>query len=176
MPQEQVPLSQRHLLDHCNCCKDAAWSLTRKCHLPGFLRLLALKCGRTSPSLVGIPGRESKIILIPLQLAAFALTTFYMFYRWSELRRRNQRTWEEIVSRLSPASAGLRTDEPGETADLWTVFRDAGVMMELADYAQRHGRDFDAGTIQVLRFTALWLRFSVMRALAGRIFCIDSGD
>jgi hypothetical protein len=125
--------------------------------------------GRTGPPPEGIPGRESKAILIPLQLAAFVLTAFYMFHRWSELRRRNRRSWQEIVSRLSPASACLRTDEPIDTADLWTVFRDAGVMMELADYAQRHGQDFEASSIQELRMTALFLRISAVRALVGRI-------
>jgi hypothetical protein len=40
-------------------------------------------------------------------------------------------------------------------------------MMELADYADRHGRD--SSSVQELRFTALSLRFAALRALANRI-------
>jgi len=38
---------------------------------------------------------------------------------------------------------------------------------ELADYADRHGRD--SSSVQELRFTALSLRFAALRALANRI-------
>jgi hypothetical protein len=119
-------------------------------------------------------GRESTTILIPLQLAAFALTGFYMFNRWSELRRRNERSWQEIVSQLSPAWNGSGPLEPGDNdpsaaARPWTVYRDAGIMMELADYAHRHGRDFDVSSVRDLRFTAMYLRFTVLRALVKRI-------
>jgi len=126
-----------------------------------------------SASLEWIPGRESKqAILIPLQLAAFALTAFYMYRRWSELHARNRRSWQQIVSRLSPAWKGAVPLQPGDiaplaAAGLWTVYRDAGVMMELADYADRHGRD--SSSVQELRFTALSLRFAALRALASRI-------
>jgi hypothetical protein len=121
-----------------------------------------------------IPGRESKIILIPLQIGGFALTAFYMSYRWSELRRRNRRSWQQIVSRLSPGWNGTSPVEPGDNSplsgtNLWTVYRDTGVIMELADYAQCHGRDFDVSSVRELRFTALSLRFEVLRALARRI-------
>jgi hypothetical protein len=97
-----------------------------------------------------------------------------MFNRWSELRRRNRRSWQEIVSRLSPAWNGTVPLEPSDSdplgaAKLWTVYRDAGVMMELADYAQCHGRDFDVSSVRELRFTALSLRFTVLRALVRRI-------
>jgi len=96
----------------------------------------------------------------------------YMFRRWSELHARNRRSWDEIVSRLSPAWKCADLLQPGDTtllaaARLWTVFRDAGVMMELADYADRDGRD--SGSVQELRFTALSLRFAALRALASRI-------
>jgi hypothetical protein len=95
-----------------------------------------------------------------------------MFRRWSELHARNRRSWDEIVSRLSPAWIVAEPLQPGDTAPLavarvWTVFRDAEVMMELADYADRHGRDSSSG--QELRFTALSLRFTALRALASRI-------
>ena len=119
-------------------------------------------------------GTGKQAILIPLQLAAFSLTAFYMFRRWSELHARNRRSWDEIVGRLSPAWKCADLLQPGDTAPLaaarlWTVFRDAGVMMELADYAQCHARDFDTNSVQDLRFTALSLRLTVLRALASRI-------
>jgi hypothetical protein len=119
-------------------------------------------------------GTGKQAILIPLQLAAFTLTAFYIVYRWSELRRRNQRSWQQIVSRLSHAWNGAGSLEPGDrtlfSADgLWAVYRDAGVMMELADYACRHGRDFDVSSVEDLRFTALSLRFTVLKALTRRI-------
>ena len=96
-----------------------------------------------------------------------------MLYRWSGLHARNQRTWDEIVGRLSPAWNGAGSVEadklPLATSKLWTAYRDAGVIMELADYAHHHGRDFDASSVQELRVTALCLRFTALKALAGRI-------
>lgn len=97
-----------------------------------------------------------------------------MSYRWSDLRRRNRRSWQQIVSRLSLGWSGAILVEAGGNsplsgANLWTVYRDAGVMMELADYAHRHGRDFDVSSVRELRFTALSLRFTVLRALVRRI-------
>jgi hypothetical protein len=117
-------------------------------------------------------GTGKQAILIPLQLAAFSLTALYMFRRCSELHARNRRSWDEIVSRLSPAWKCAKPLQPGDSAPLaaarlWTVYRDAGVMMELADYADRHGRD--SSSVQELRFTALSLRFTALRALAHRI-------
>jgi len=117
-------------------------------------------------------GTGKQVILFPLQLAAFSLMALFMFRRWSELHARNRRSWDEIVSRLSPAWKCADLLQPGDTtllaaARLWTVFRDAGVMMELADYADRDGRD--SGSVQELRFTALSLRFAALRALASRI-------
>ena len=93
----------------------------------------------------------------------------YLVYSWVELRRRNQRSWPAIVSRLSPAwnAAGNYIVSPGSNK-LWALYHDAGVLMELADYAERNDRNLDNRSIQELRGDALRMRFSALKAFVTR--------
>ena len=99
-----------------------------------------------------ISGTRRQDILIPLQLVLLALITTYMVYCASDQYRRNHRSWQAIVNRLSFA----------------TAFRDAGVMMEMADYVERHANEFDSASLETLRCTAIQLRVESLMALARR--------
>jgi len=114
-----------------------------------------------------VPGREGKIILIPLQIALLALTATFMIYCATDQYRRSHRSWQAIVDRLSFARDSAASLDSYGAASPWTAFRDAGVMMEMADYAERHGREFDTASLETLRSTAIQLRFESLVALAG---------
>jgi hypothetical protein len=105
------------------------------------------------------------MILIPFQAALMALITAYMVYSAAEQFQRNHRSWQAIVSRLSfDWDAGMAWGSPSLEKP-WIAFRDAGIMMEMADYIERHAREFDAAALDSLRATALQLRFQSLRAL-----------
>ncbi len=48
------------------------------------------------------------------------------------------------------------------------LYRDAGVLMEIADYAERNGRNLENSSIQALRCDALYVRFNVLKAFVTR--------
>jgi len=50
------------------------------------------------------------------------------------------------------------------------LYRDAGVVMEIADYAERNMRNLDKRLIEELRRDALCMRFSALRALVSRAY------
>jgi hypothetical protein len=91
-----------------------------------------------------------------------------LVYSWRELHRRIQRSWQEIVSRLSPAGG---SDSPLERGGLVStvpikssaLFRDAGVFMELADYVERNGLNIDRQLLRELRSDALQLRIAALK-------------
>jgi len=82
------------------------------------------------------------------------------------MRRRLCRSWQAIASRLSPACcetatnpSSLRKIEPS------VRYRDAGLMMELAEYAERNARNLDPVLIADLRSDALQIRIRTLRAV-----------
>ncbi|WP_348263700.1 hypothetical protein P8935_03860 [Telmatobacter sp. DSM 110680] len=72
------------------------------------------------------------------------------------------------MSRLSPACrhhipverSGIVSMAPDTSS---TVFRDAGVFMELADYAERNGLDFNRQLVRELHRDALQLRIAALK-------------
>ncbi len=105
------------------------------------------------------------MILIPLQAALLTLVTTYLVYSVTEQFRRSHRSWQAIVSRLSfDWNAGTAFCVPALEKP-WTAFRDAGVMMEMADYIERHAREFDASALESLRIAALQMRLQSLMAL-----------
>lgn len=84
------------------------------------------------------------------------MTAIYLGYSAAELHRRNQRSWQTIVS-------SLVTDSDAD-AGPWVAYRNAGVMMEMADYLERNARGFDAQDLRELRSHALQLRFYALRS------------
>ena len=113
------------------------------------------------------------MILLPLQAALLTLVATFMVLSVTGQYRRSHRSWQAIVSRLSVECDGRTALHASRNINLalahpWTAFRDAGVMMEMADYIERHSPEIDAASLQSLRLTAIQMRFLSLRALISR--------
>jgi hypothetical protein len=120
--------------------------------------------------LCAISGRESSIILFPFQLAFLALIATYMIYFVARMLRRSHRTWEAIVSRLSPQFAvGLTLQSSGTglpgASSAWVAFRDAGVLLELVGYVERNAQEYEVQSMHTLRINAIQIRLSALKTL-----------
>ena len=95
---------------------------------------------------------------------------------FAKMHRRNQRSWQAIVGRMSSeGEAASRTSSPGSgeaLGALWSgqaraAFRDAGVLMEMADYAERNAWP-DAARMQAVRVAAVQMRMAAAKAMIRR--------
>src|ERR1700756_27722 len=128
------------------------------------------------------------MILLLLQVLAFAAVAYY-FSRWrASVRRRNSQSWDSLLARLRPDwSARELSDQflwkeglnasPEETwtrmegpRGLWVMFQNAKVMLEMADYATRHCENVDRVLIETLRSDAMQIKVCVLMALAQYAF------
>jgi hypothetical protein len=112
---------------------------------------------------------EIAITLIALQSAAFTLTAAYLVFSAVMLHRRNQLSWDSLSSRLHPAWASTRYAAPfgaiaADRSALWSAFRDAGVLMQMADYADRNGVAVDRSVVASMRADAIRIRFAVLQS------------
>jgi hypothetical protein len=124
------------------------------------------------------------MILILLQIAAIAGVAIYLV-RWrGAIRRRNSQSWDSLLARLRPdwsarelsdhflweeginataEDAWLRMEGP---KGLWAMYQNARVMLEMADYADRHSANVDRLLLETLRSDAMQIRVCVLMALA----------
>ena len=118
-------------------------------------------------------------------MIAIATVALYLFYERAVLCRRNRQSWESLVSRLdlgwttpgmsNPPSQYINSSE--ETSprthsvrDLRAIHREAGVMLELADYAERNGDSSDTAMVKALRIDAVQIRLGVVKTLVMRSY------
>jgi hypothetical protein len=94
-----------------------------------------------------------------------------------EMHRRNHRSWPAIVARMSPecrlAWSATASSQPEAVNFLsakspWAAFRDAGVMMEMADFAERNAMNLDPVRVQAVRIRAIQLRFAALESMVRR--------
>jgi hypothetical protein len=124
------------------------------------------------------------MILISLQLLAFAALVTWLV-RWrAAAKRRSLQSWESLLGRLrmdwsarelsenllwkegidaTAEDAWTRMEGP---RGLWAIFQNAGVMMEMADFAARNCPDIDRVLVATLRSDAMQIRLCVLMALA----------
>ena len=124
------------------------------------------------------------MIITLLESVAFAALAVYLV-RWrAGVRRRNAQTWESLVARLRSDWSARELSEhflwregldatPEETwkrvrgpQGLCAMFQNAGVMVEMADYAARNSDSIDRELIETLRADAMHIRIYVAMALA----------
>ena len=74
----------------------------------------------------------------------------------------DQFLWKEGVS-ATPEDAWKRMEGP---KGLWTMYQNARVMLEMADYADRHSDNVDRLLLETLRSDAMQIRVCVLMALA----------
>ena len=124
-------------------------------------------------------------MMLPLlQIAVIAAVAYYL-YRWQNaVRLRNARTWDDLLSTLrsdwsarelserflwkegvdaTPDEAWRRMEGP---KGLWVMFKNARVMMEMADFAAKHCEGVDPVLVSTLHSDALQIRVCVLAALA----------
>lgn len=124
------------------------------------------------------------MILPLLQILGFAAVAFY-FSRWRiGLRRRNQQSWDSLLSRLrvdwsarelsdqflwkegisaTPDDAWQRMEGP---KGLWVMYQNSRVMLEMADFASRNNPEVDRLVVETLRSDAMQIRVCVLMSLA----------
>lgn len=123
-----------------------------------------------------------------LQIAAVALIAIFLGYCRASQRRRNSESWESLTARLQSgwSARGLSehflwkeglSSTPDETwkridgsKGLWAMFRNAGVMQEMANFAARNSDTVDPVLLQTLRTDAAQIRFCVLSTLVQSVF------
>jgi len=128
------------------------------------------------------------MMLLMFQIAAVTGVALYLV-RWrNAIRRKNAQTWESLLARLrpdwsarelsdhflwrdkidaTPEDAWTRMDGP---KGLWVMFQNAGVMLEIADYASKHCDGVDPLLLATLRSDAVQIRVCVLMALTQYAF------
>src|SRR5580700_5389048 len=123
------------------------------------------------------------MILMSIQIAAILCLGVYFFRWWSGVRRRNTQTWDALLARLRPDWSArelsdhfLWKEEINATPEdawrrmegpkgLWVMFQNAGVMLEMADFAAKNGSAIDPVVVATLRSDAMQIRLCVLMAL-----------
>ena len=110
------------------------------------------------------------------------LVAAYLLSRRVELLRRGRRSWEAIVEKLRPGlSNGTDAEAAADLDKRFTsgmierramtaqgrrqMFREAGTMMEMADYAERNGDKEVAAVVASLRSHAMAMRAATVKDL-----------
>ena len=125
------------------------------------------------------------MILPLLQIFATAILIAYAGIWRRQQRKRNKQGWNQIVSRLLDHDWGIeeiaevylyKSGIRATTADiwqritgcrgLWAMYKNAPVLVDLADYASEHGGGKDEELLERLRSDAFQIRLYVMLALA----------
>jgi hypothetical protein len=124
------------------------------------------------------------MIVTVLQIAVVPAVALYLGRMRVNMHRRNTQSWESILGRLrSGWSARSLSDHylwkeglsiaPEEVWErlqgvrgLWAMYHNAGVMVEMADYAARNSLTIDQEMVVNLRNDAVQIRARVLKVLA----------
>ena len=128
------------------------------------------------------------MVLTVLQIAAVVAIALYLV-RWRKnARRRSVQSWETLLARLRPEwSARELSDHflwqeglsatPEDTwqrmegmKGLWVIFQNAGVMLEMADFAAKNCEGVDRLLVETLHSDAMQIRVCVLTAMAQYAF------
>jgi len=123
-----------------------------------------------------------------IQIAVLAAVALYFVYLRGRMRRRNAQSWDSLLARLrpdwsarelsdnflwkeginaTPEDAWRRMEGP---KGLWVMFQNAGVMLEMADFAVKNGGAVDPVIIATLRSDAMQIRLCVLMAIGQYAF------
>ena len=128
------------------------------------------------------------MVLLLIQIAAVAAVALYLVRWFRANRRRNAQTWDSLLARLRPDWSArevsdhfLWREEITATAEdawqrmegprgLWVMHQNAGVMLEMADFAAKNSKDVDLEMLAILRSDAMHIRLCVFMALGQYAF------
>ena len=122
--------------------------------------------------------------LAVLQIGAVVLVVAYLGYLRVSMCRRSKQSWESLIARLQTGWSGRQLSEhflwkeglsstPEATWEhiqgtrgLWAMFKNAGVMLQMADYASRHAENVDPELLRTLRSDAMQIRFCALMTIS----------
>jgi hypothetical protein len=87
-----------------------------------------------------------------VQFALVVSIAGYLTAVWIALDRRNHQTWEQLAVRIHTA--------PGR----WAAFHNAGISLEMVDFACQADRPIDAKLARTLRAEAMRVRLAAVMA------------
>jgi uncharacterized membrane protein len=123
-----------------------------------------------------------------IQIATVAAIGFYFVFWRNRMRRRNAQSWEVLLARLRPDWSARELSDNflwkegiNATPDdawqrmqgprgLWVMYQNAGVMLEMADFAAKHASGVDPLVVATLRSDAMQIRLCVLMALGQYAF------
>jgi hypothetical protein len=123
-----------------------------------------------------------------LQIASVLGITLYLGHWRNRVRRRNTQSWDALLGRLRPdwSARELSNDflwKEGVSATpeeawkrmegprgLMVMFKNAGVMLEMADFAAKNSENVDRVILETLRSDAMHIRMCVLMALGQYAF------
>jgi hypothetical protein len=124
------------------------------------------------------------MILPIIQVVAVSSIAIYLGRSRFRLARRSARTWESLIARLRHdwSARGLSDhflwkeglnatpEEAWECIQgargLWAMYQNAGVMLEMADFAAQNSDSVDQQLLETLRNDAMQIRGCALRGLA----------
>jgi hypothetical protein len=119
-----------------------------------------------------------------LQIVAVTLVVGYLGYLRVSVARRNKQSWESLIACLQTGWSGRELSEhflwkeglsstPDDTwthiqgtRGLWAMYKNAGVMLSMADYAARHAENVDPELLRTLRSDAVQIRMCTLMTIA----------
>jgi hypothetical protein len=123
-----------------------------------------------------------------LQIATVAALAWFLGLWRVRARRRNGQSWDALLLQLRPDWSARELSDQflwkeglNATCDdvwqrlqgpkgLWVIYQNAGVLLRMADYADRHGAGIDRLLLENLRSDAMQIRLCVLMALAQYAF------
>ena len=119
----------------------------------------------------------------PLYFGILVAAAVYLGWRRSGLERQKGQSWESLIGRLKDCNGrelspqflwkeGLSTgpeeiwERLGGMRGLWSLYSNARVMMEMAEFASRQSEDVDEELLETLRCNATQIRLCVMPIMA----------
>jgi len=126
------------------------------------------------------------MILNLLEIGVFTSLAIFIAYWNMTVRRRQARTWDLLAAQLHPARSYMPrelnphpswADEQNRRPEemwrqirgatgLWEMFVNAGVMLDMADFASRNSDSVDCELLAALRNDAMQIRVCVLTVLA----------
>jgi hypothetical protein len=124
------------------------------------------------------------MFLTIIQIVVVLAIVAYFGHWQASMRRRNRQTWESLIARLNPTlnlrplseyfpwKEGLHAspDQAWDRIDglrgLRAIYRNAGVMLEIANFASRHGENVDPVLLHDIHTDAAQIRICVLGIMA----------
>jgi hypothetical protein len=122
-------------------------------------------------------------VLFDLEWAVLVAVTVYLVWSGFLAHHRNARSWDSLVARLGSGTlAGIFVADRSEVVEasaidedfrskitsrrgLWAVYKGAGVVLEMADYAERNRSSIDPALLDSVRNDAMRSRVIALKAL-----------